>query len=156
MTCASAVSDNPVFRAQNWTLELRITALMMGHPASEIISSMRKTYGVWALAMSLLLVGGTDLAMGGGSTDPAGQRVLNLGNRTLLILSLSSASSPSQAFTGSLSRPRHFQTSDSWSFSHIYGGIVSAPIVSSIWKDRAISITIQNPRDSADKDIFLF
>ncbi len=33
---------------------------------------------------------------------------------------------------------------------------MTAPIVSSAWKDGAVAITIQNPRDAADKDVFLF
>ncbi len=89
------------------------------------------------------------------SPTPNGQWVLKLGNRTLLVLSINPTSSLTQPASGSLARPRHFQTSDAWSFSHISGPIETAPIVNSAWKGSTLSITIQNPGDPDNKDIFL-
>lgn len=87
--------------------------------------------------------------------DPAGQWTLALGSRTLLVLSLTAASREGQPFTGSLARPRHFQTNDFWSFAHIYGGVVIEPVASSGWKDGGVEITVENPRDPTDKDFYL-
>ncbi len=89
------------------------------------------------------------------SPTPNRQWVLTLGDRTLLILSINPTSSQSRPVSGSLARPRHFQTSDASSFSHISGPIEIAPIVNSAWKGSALSITIKNPSDPDDKDIFL-
>lgn len=89
------------------------------------------------------------------SPTPNGKWVLTLGDRTLLILSINPTSSQSRPISGSLARPRHFQTSDASSFSHISGPIEIAPIVNSAWKGSALSITIQGPSDPDDKDIFL-
>lgn len=105
--------------------------------------------------MGLLSGIGAESAQTQGTMDPAGQWTLALGSRTLLVLSLTVASGEGQPFSGSLARPQHFQTSDFFSFTHIYGSIVVEPLVSSRWKDGSVEITVQNPRDPTDKDIFL-
>ena len=87
---------------------------------------------------------------------PTGQWVLNLGPRTLMIVSLVPPVTPGDAVSGSITVPHHFQTSDGWSFSHIQGDASTKPIVASSWKGNAISFTVRNPADASDTDILLF
>jgi hypothetical protein len=84
----------------------------------------------------------------------AGEWVCKLGSRTLLVLSLEQTPDTSRPFTGTLARPKHFQTSDSASFTDIYGGVVRAPVVASAWKGGTLALTIRNP-DPNDEDTFL-
>src|SRR5215469_18651466 len=79
---------------------------------------------------------------------PTGQWVLNLGPRTLMIVSLVPPVTPGDAVSGSITVPHHFQTSDGWSFSHIQGDASTKPIVASSWKGNAISFTVRNPADA--------
>ena len=86
-----------------------------------------------------------------------GQWVLALGKRNLLVLSLTPGSGcSSQPFTGSLSHPRHSQTSDGRSFSHIQGDSQTAPIISSAWKGSVLSLVVRDPNNPSDKDTLLF
>jgi hypothetical protein len=87
------------------------------------------------------------------TSGPSGEWVLTLGSRTLIVLSLKLADGK---FTGSLSRPQHLQTSDSYSFSHVQGPTESEPIVASEWKGSSLSFTVQNPTNASDQDTFLF
>jgi hypothetical protein len=87
---------------------------------------------------------------------PTGKWVLNLGQHTLLVLSLSSPSGSGQSISGSLSRPRGFQTSDGRIFSHIQGGVKTEPIVASSWKGGVLTITVRDPADPSDEDTLLF
>lgn len=84
-----------------------------------------------------------------------GQWVLSFGNRTLILLTLKPTGNTSQPFSGSLSRPQHFQTNDDVSFSHINGTVEIEPITASEWKDGSLSITVENPADKSDKDSYL-
>lgn len=90
------------------------------------------------------------------SSGPTGDWVLRLGNHTLLVLSIRATHGGSQLFSGSFSRPQHMQTSDGLSFSHIQGPTIVEPIVASEWRGNSLSITVQNPKDPADKDTYLF
>jgi hypothetical protein len=103
----------------------------------------------------LLFIGVYGSAAGEAASVPTGQWVLSLGQRTMLILSITSSSAADQVISGSLSQPRRFQT-DGWSFFHIQGGIKIEPIVASSWKGDMISLTVQNPANPSDKDTFLF
>jgi hypothetical protein len=87
--------------------------------------------------------------------NPEGEWVLSFGTRTLILLSLKPTGNTSQPFSGSLSRPQHFQTSDAVSFSHINGSVEVEPITASEWKDGSLSITVENPADKTDKDSYL-
>ena len=88
-----------------------------------------------------------------GAAPPDGRWVLNIGPRTLLILSITAPPAAGGSFSGALSRPS-FQ-SDGWSFSHVGREIKTAPIVASSWDGTALSITVQNPSNPSDKDTFV-
>lgn len=98
---------------------------------------MRKArvFGALTFALPLFAINGSAAS----STGLAGQWVFTLGSRTLFILSISAEADQGQPFSGSLSQPRYFQTGDNWSFSHIYGEVVTEPIVKSAWKGGALS-----------------
>jgi hypothetical protein len=81
--------------------------------------------------------------------------VLPLGKRTLLLLSISYLPAERQQVSGSFGRPLHFQMNSSMRFSHIEGPPEVMPIVASAWKGRTLSITVQNPTNSADRSTFL-
>jgi hypothetical protein len=87
---------------------------------------------------------------------PTGQWVLNLGPRTLMIVSLIPPVRPGDAVSDSITVAHRFQTSDGWSFSHIQGDASTKPIVASSWKGNAISFTVRNPANASDTDTFLF
>jgi hypothetical protein len=87
--------------------------------------------------------------------NPTGQWVLPLGKRTLLVLSISNSPRERQQVSGSFARPLHFQMNSSMQFSHIEGPPEVMPIVASEWKGRILSITVQNPTNSADRSTFL-
>ena len=89
------------------------------------------------------------------ASEPSGEWVLKLGQRTLLALSLHSAHGEGQPFGGSMSRPQHFQTKDGLSYSDIQGPTEVDPIVASTWKGKSISITVQRPDNLTDKETFL-
>jgi hypothetical protein len=84
-----------------------------------------------------------------------GQWALRLGERTLFVLSIQPGDGIAGSYTGSLSRPTHLQTADAASFSHVEGPTVVEPIVASAWKGDSLSITVQNPKDSSDKTVYL-
>jgi len=110
--------------------------------------------GLTSLLLIFLMQG--IAAVAEASSGPTGDWVLRLGNHTLLVLSIHAKRGGSQLVSGSLSRPQHMQTSDGLSFSHIQGPTIVEPIVASEWKGSALSITVQNPKDPADKDAYLF
>ena len=83
--------------------------------------------------------------------DVDGQWVLNLGPRTLMILSIKPSSIPTQAVSGSVVS-EHFQTANSRSFSHVGGGIMTKAITSAAWKGNALALTLQNVSNPTDKD----
>jgi len=87
---------------------------------------------------------------------PAGQWVVNLGPRTLLVLSLAPSSTAGQVVSGSLTAPAHLTTADGRTSSEVRGPAHSSPIVASSWKGNALSITVRNPRDASDEDTLLF
>ena len=117
---------------------------------------MRRTKFCQGLTTTLLFFVLHGAAVAEWSPGLGGEWVLKLGSRTLVVLSLQSAGGGGRGFTGSLSRPQHFQTSDSYSFSHVQGPTETEPIVASEWKGSSLSFTVQNPADKTDEDTFLF
>ncbi|MDQ2842935.1 MAG: hypothetical protein M3Y72_18230 [Acidobacteriota bacterium] len=85
----------------------------------------------------------------------AGEWALPLGERTLFVLSVRPSDGKDGPYPGSLSRPTHLQTADAVSFSHVEGPTVVEPLVASGWKGDSLSITVQNPKDSSDKTVYL-
>jgi len=81
--------------------------------------------------------------------------VLRMGHRTLIVLTLKPTGKSSRPFTGSLSRPQHFETTDAFSFYGVSGSVETEPITASEWKDGSLSITVENPADKFHKDSFL-
>ena len=90
-----------------------------------------------------------------GATAPNGLWVLNLGPRTLLILSITAPPGSGRSVSGWLSQPSNFQT-DGWSFTQVARQVKIGPIIASSWNDAVLSITVQNPANASDKDTFLF
>jgi hypothetical protein len=92
----------------------------------------------------------------GHAQEPAGDWVLNLGKRTLMLLELKPSEQKGLLFSGIFSRPRHFQSNGNGdSFSHIAGVVEIEPIVASGLRGDALAFTVQNPADAKDKDSYL-
>ncbi len=88
---------------------------------------MAKSYG-WSMIILWTLAASRG-ATGQGCAPLAGSWTLTLGPKTFLVLSI--AVEPGTAGVGgSLSRPLHFQTADSWSFADVHGGVTTEPIAS--------------------------
>jgi hypothetical protein len=87
---------------------------------------MRKTMSLLWLNSLILLFALPSVVVSQAAQNPAGDWILKLDQRTLLILSIRQAASKGQTFSGSLSRPRQFQTRDGVSFSHIQGVLCAA------------------------------
>lgn len=121
----------------------------------DIFKAMRSSYRIVWFACIVLLGGFPCLSLGQTQQSVAGEWALNLGKRTLFVLSLHPISGKSDSYTGSLSRPTHLTTSDAVSFSHIEGPVEIDPIVASGWKNNALSITVENPKDSKDRTVYL-
>ena len=102
---------------------------------------------------ALLLVAACGVVTG--ASAPNGLWVLNLGPRTLLILSITAPPDSGRSVSGWLSRPSNFQT-DGWSFTQVARQVRTAPIVASSWNGAVLSITVQNPANPSDKDTLLF
>ena len=83
-----------------------------------------------------------------------GQWTLNLGKRTLLVLTLESTKEQSGPVTGTLSRPVHFATADGTSFSNVEGPTESDRILASKWDGNILAFTTQNPKDPGDKTVY--
>lgn len=88
------------------------------------------------------------------SSDPVGEWVLRIGQRTLFVLSIHPAEKPGQACAGSLSRPQHVQTADAVSFNHIDGSKETEPIVACERKGDVIAFTVEHPTDPTDRDSY--
>ncbi len=84
-----------------------------------------------------------------------GQWVLKLGHRTLMLLTLKPTGKASHPFSGSLSRPQHYQPGDDGSFSQISGRVEIEQIIASEWKGGSLSITVENPADKSDQETYL-
>lgn len=83
-----------------------------------------------------------------------GEWTLQLGKRAFLVLSLKPANGKTGAVTGTLSYPAKFQTGNGVSFSHVEGPARVEPIVASEWKGNVLTFTVQNSKDSTDKDVY--
>ena len=83
-----------------------------------------------------------------------GQWTLRLGKRTLFVLALEPSNGQSGPITGSLSRPTHFATADTMSFSNVEGPTEVDRIVDSTWEGNTLSFTTQNPKEAGDKTVY--
>lgn len=83
-----------------------------------------------------------------------GQWTLNLGKRTLFVLTLEPTKGQSGSITGSLSRPVHFATTDGASFSNVEGPTESDLIVASKWEGNTLTFTTQKPKDASDRTVY--
>jgi hypothetical protein len=81
--------------------------------------------------------------------DFAGNWVVKLGQRNFVVLKLKSENGH---LTGSLSRPRHYGTSDGLSFSQVSADTVTASVVRSSVDDGNLRFVVQNPTDKKDED----
>ena len=86
------------------------------------------------------------------SSNPAGTWVLQLGTQQLLVLSLKPNGG---AFSGTLSRPKHFQTGDGRSFSHVQGPVQTETVIASAWQGDSLHFTVENSADPKDRDSYL-
>jgi hypothetical protein len=117
-----------------------------------ILVSMKSAYRSLLLLASLALAVSLHRASIAQTPQSAtGQWTIQLGDRTLMVLSLSPSNGQSGPATGTLSRPTHLQTADAVSFSHVEGPTEDEPIVASAWKGDSLAITVQNPKDPGDK-----
>jgi hypothetical protein len=112
---------------------------------------MRKLRLAHLLPCALILM--QSIAPAQNSSSPADVWVLQLGNRRLLVLSLSADSGGT--LSGTFSRPKHFQTTDDRSFSHVQGPIETEPIIASAQHGDSVRFTVQNPADPKDRDSYL-
>jgi hypothetical protein len=112
--------------------------------------SLRNFVCVWLL---LLLIGAATSAAGtdeGG--DLAGEWVLKVGSRVLIVVTLTPHAATPGTFTGSLMRPKHFTSSLGGVFSDIQGPIVQYPVVKTSVVGKCLSFATQNPADKSDED----
>lgn len=118
------------------------------------MAGMRKTaWFSWMLsAGAMLAVHG--MAVAQTSADPMGEWVMQIGRRTLFVLSIHPAEKAGQACAGSLSRPQRVQTADAVSFSHINGPIEAEPIVACERNGDILTITVEHPADRSDRDAY--
>ena len=75
--------------------------------------------------------------------DPTGKWVLNLGKRTIFVLSIEIPNDSNQRLSGSFARPLHFQFNGSMEFSRIENPTEVEPIIASGWKAGIWSIAVQ-------------
>ncbi len=86
--------------------------------------------------------------------DFSGHWVLRLGQRPLMVATLSRSAGAAGPFSGSLSRPDHFSSTGTF-FSRIKGPVVRYGITQSAVKGECLGFTAQNPADKNDKDDYL-
>ncbi len=84
------------------------------------------------------------------ASDFAGTWVLQLQGKNLVVLKLQTGAGAS-LITGSLTRPSHFNANASF-VSAISRDSMTEPIISSASRDHSLMVTVQNPRNSSDKD----
>ncbi|MDP9049558.1 MAG: hypothetical protein M3O31_02395 [Acidobacteriota bacterium] len=114
-----------------------------------------KSINQFLLLASLLTICPQRASMAQTPTSAMGRWTLQLGNRTFLVVSISPSNGKAGPVTGTVSYPAHFQTANGLSFSHIQGPATVETITSSEWKGNVLSLTVQNPKDPKDKDIYL-
>jgi len=73
---------------------------------------------------------------------------MDLGQRTFVVLTLKDNGG---SFTGALSRPEHFGTSDGARFSHVSAGVTNEAIVSASIQNDHLHFATENPNDREDK-----
>ncbi|HET9180393.1 MAG TPA: hypothetical protein VFQ24_18705 [Terriglobia bacterium] len=107
--------------------------------------------------LCFLLVAATISAAGLAETtsDFAGNWVVRLGNRALIVVTLKPATTRANGLDGWLARPTHFNFTGMGNFiSDIKGPTVQYPIVGSIITGNCLAFTTQNPADKNDQDKF--
>ena len=83
--------------------------------------------------------------------DYTGTWAMNFGQRTFVVLVLKNRHGN---FTGTLSRPEHFELSDGVRFSHISPGITKEKIVSGSMQNGHLHFVTENPKDRTDRSEF--
>ena len=83
-----------------------------------------------------------------------GQWTLQLGKRTLFVLSLEPSGGPSGPVTGTFSRPLHFATADAVSFSDVQGPTEVDRIVMSQWEGNTLRFTTEKLHDPGNKTVY--
>jgi hypothetical protein len=115
---------------------------------------MKSVCPFYLLLVSLLAVYPPKTSIAQMPQSAAGQWTLQLGKRTFLVLTLSPSNGQTGPVTGTLSYPARFQTGDGASFSQVQGPAKAEPIVASEWKGDVLSLTVQNPKDPTDQDVY--
>ncbi len=87
--------------------------------------------------------------------SPAGVWTVRLGERTLLVLTLTGSVQKGLAFSGSLAGPKHWTSADGMTFREVQGGTGTKPIIASEWRGDSLLFTVQTPDKPTDKDAFL-
>jgi hypothetical protein len=85
----------------------------------------------------------------------AGDWVLRLGTRVILVVKLAPEAEKTGAIGGAILRPEHFETIGSVGFSNIRGAAVPFPIVKSSPNGNCLAVTVRNPANKDDTDDFL-
>jgi hypothetical protein len=88
-------------------------------------------------------------AMGSSPGDYEGNWVMKLGHRNFLVLELKSEN---DQVTGTLTRPRHFQTGDGVTFAQISSSTVTASVVRSSMEPGHFRFVVQNPANKKEED----
>lgn len=81
--------------------------------------------------------------------DYAGVWVMKLGKKNFFVLKLRVADS---RLTGTVSHPKHFQTGDGFSFSHVDKSFATAEITRSSVEQGRLQLVVQSPADKNDRD----
>ena len=85
----------------------------------------------------------------------AGNWVLRLGNRALIVVTIKPATTGANGLEGWLARPMHFSSSGAGEFfSDIRGRVAHYPIIQSSVSGDCLAFTTQNPADKTDRDHF--
>jgi hypothetical protein len=106
----------------------------------------------WILPTLLLVL--TQSAHSQIAGDFVGEWVIKLGQRTLLVLTITAQEEAQSSIAGFIVRPQRFRTSDGRSFSKISRETIQEPIVRSELKDGQLTITVRNPKDASDEDSY--
>jgi hypothetical protein len=106
--------------------------------------------------LSLLFALSVGSVEGADAPDFSGNWVFRLGNRPLLVLTVSRVAGKSRGFEGSLTAPNFsYQSGSGLPYEIIYaikGPVVQKPIVRSEIKNDCLALTTQNPANEKDED----
>jgi len=104
----------------------------------------------------LLTVALTGAASARPAQDFSGHWIFKLGERTFIVLELTTGGGATGTMQGSLTRPQHFRTSDGTSITRIELPIVRFPLVRSTIDGDLLRVTFADPVDAKDEDEFEF